>query len=105
MTYQDFVNSVSFTEPPSGISELLLALWYDARGDWESAHNIAQKKEGTREYDRLHAYLHRVEGDQWNAGYWYRRAGEAMPERPLKEEWEELVKRLLSKNTSGSQNS
>lgn len=95
MTFQDFVNSVSGNEPPYGINELLLALWYDARGDWEAAHNIAQRKEGTRPYDRLHAYLHRVEGDEWNAGYWYRRAGAARPEKSLKEEWEELVEQFL----------
>lgn len=96
MTYQDFIDSITHPDPPAGINELLLALWYDARGDWESAHQIAQKKEGTPTYDRIHAYLHRVEGDQWNAGYWYRRVGEATYTKSLKEEWEELVRRFLS---------
>lgn len=42
---------------------------------WTAAHELAQAHEGERVYDRLHALLHRIEGDAWNAGYWYRRAG------------------------------
>ncbi len=95
MTYQEFVDSTSASRPPQEIDELLLALWHDARGDWEAAHQIAQSREGTRDYDRLHAYLHRVEGDEWNAGYWYRRAGAAKPAISLKEEWRELVEHFL----------
>ncbi|MCE7059120.1 hypothetical protein [Dyadobacter sp. CY343] len=75
MTYDQFQESLSLKIPPAGLPELIKALWYDAKGDWEAAHNIAQSAEGTRNYDRLHAYLHRVEGDTWNAGYWYKRAG------------------------------
>ncbi len=96
MTYQEFVESTSASAPPQGIGELLLALWHEARGDWEAAHQIAQSREGTRDYDRLHAYLHRVEGDEWNAGYWYRRAGASKPAGSLKEEWGELVKHFLT---------
>jgi hypothetical protein len=61
------------------------------RKDWEAAHNIAQSKEGTRSYDRIHAYLHRVEGDTWNAGYWYRKAGAEIFTGSLKDEWRELA--------------
>jgi hypothetical protein len=75
MTYDQFQESLSLKIPPAGLPELIKALWYDAKGDWEAAHNIAQSAEGTRNYDRLHAYLHRVEGDTWNAGYWYKHAG------------------------------
>ncbi|WP_266364012.1 hypothetical protein [Tellurirhabdus rosea] len=92
MTFQDFSNTLSQSQPPSGISPVLEALWYDARGDWEHAHNIAQSREGTPAYDRLHAYLHRKEGDQWNAGYWYRRAKSPVFTGTLEEEWEELVR-------------
>jgi len=95
MTYKEFIDSVSRAQPPAGISDLLLALWHEAKDDWETAHNIVQQKEGTQKYDRIHAYLHRVEGDQWNAGYWYRRAGESPFKGSLKEEWDELVKRYL----------
>ena len=95
MTFQEFKNSLSEERPIADFSVLLKALWYDAKGDWEAAHNIAQSREGTRDYDRLHAYLHRKEGDQWNAGYWYRRARAEMPSYSLEKEWEELVKQWL----------
>ncbi|KAA0989341.1 hypothetical protein [Dyadobacter aurulentus] len=91
MTYTQFQESLTLKIPPTGISELLKALWYDAKGDWEAAHDIAQSAEGTREYDRLHAYLHRVEGDTWNAGYWYRRAGAEVFKGSLEDEREYLV--------------
>ena len=70
------------------LPNLLQALWYDAKGDWHNAHEIAQSREGVKEYDQLHAYLHRKEGDNWNANYWYRRCGETMPKVSLDEEWE-----------------
>ena len=43
--------------------------------DWNGAHEIAQSQEGVWAYDRLHAFLHRLEGDTANAAYWYRRCG------------------------------
>ena len=95
MTFEQFSATLSHSTPPAGISVLLEALWFDANGDWEAAHNIAQSKEGTPAYDRLHAYLHRVEGDTWNAGYWYRRAGADVFKGSLKEEWAFIVKSLL----------
>lgn len=45
-------------------------------GDWEGAHGIVQGFEGEREADHLHAILHKIEGDEGNARYWYRRAGQ-----------------------------
>lgn len=95
MTYDQFKSSLAQTEPPKGISVILQALWYDANKNWEAAHDIAQSQEGTKVYDRLHAYLHRVEGDIWNAGYWYRRAGADVFKGSLNEEWEFLVESLL----------
>lgn len=95
MTYDQFKSSLSEPEPPKGISVILQALWYDANKNWEAAHDIAQSQEGTKAYDRLHAYLHRVEGDTWNAGYWYRRAGADIFKGSLKEEWEFLVDSLI----------
>ncbi len=97
MTYEAFQESLSEPNPPAGSPVLLQALWFDGKDDWESAHEIAQSAEGTREYDRIHAYLHRKEGDQWNAGYWYRRAGATMPSGSLEAEWEQLVRQYLSK--------
>lgn len=95
MTFNDFKQSLSSAKPPIDCPILVKALWHDAKGQWDEAHDIAQAREGTRDYDRLHAYLHRKEGDQWNAGYWYRRARAEMPSYSLEQEWEELVKMWL----------
>lgn len=43
---------------------------------------------------RVHAYLHRKEGDPSNAAYWYRRAGIGPFTGSLAEEWETLVRSL-----------
>jgi hypothetical protein len=97
MTFNEFKKSLEIETPPNGISEILETLWHDAKGDWESAHNIAQSQEGVQSYDRLHAYLHRKEGDNWNANYWYRRAKTTMPDVSLTEEWILLVNEALVK--------
>ena len=55
------------------LSPLLLALWHDAKGDWDGAHRVAQDVDGENAA-WVHAYLHRKEGDASNADYWYRRA-------------------------------
>jgi hypothetical protein len=91
-----FKSTLKENQVPKNLPILVQALWYDGKGDWESAHNIAQTKEGTLSYDQLHAYLHRKEGDKFNANYWYRRCGESMPKISLGEEWEVLVERFLS---------
>ena len=91
MTRSEFDHCIILGIFPSDGNILLKALFYDAKGDWEAAHDIAQSREGTLLYDRLHAYLHRKEGDDWNANYWYRRAKTTMPTDSLEEEWECLV--------------
>ena len=91
MTRAEFDTCLTKKAFPSDGNILLQALFHDAKGDWEAAHNIAQSREGTLLYDRLHAYLHRKEGDEWNANYWYRRAKTTMPKASLQEEWESLV--------------
>jgi hypothetical protein len=95
MTIQKFKETLKNKFPPQGVSETVEALWHDARGDWESAHNIAQSQEGVHDYDLLHAYLHRKEGDDWNARYWYNRANSAMPTVSLEMEWEVLLTAFL----------
>ncbi|MGB5495470.1 MAG: hypothetical protein WBM97_13445, partial [Sedimenticolaceae bacterium] len=66
------------------------ALWYDAKGEWDRAHEIVQQLDDVMAA-RGHAYSHRKEGDDWNPRYWHRRAGSAFPEKTsLKEEWDSL---------------
>ncbi|WP_339878931.1 hypothetical protein [uncultured Algoriphagus sp.] len=73
---------------------ILKALWYDGNGDWKEAHDKVDSLDG-KDAARIHAYLHRKEGDQWNADYWYRRAGAARPEATLEEEWAMLLLQYL----------
>lgn len=95
MNFEDFRRSLDQPAPPPDAGSLLQALWHEARGDWTRAHEITQDLDG-RPAARLHAYLHRREGDLANAGYWYRRAGAKMHEGTLDSEWEALVRELLT---------
>lgn len=77
--------------------ELLSALLFTAQNDWNKAHQIAQKNEGMIDYDRVHALLHRIEGDEFNAKYWYRRINEAYEKHSIEEEWRLLTIEYLKK--------
>jgi len=92
---REFEASLTNNQPPNDASVYLQSLWYDAKGDWNKAHSLVDHL-SDKTGSRVHAYLHRVEGDKWNANYWYTRAGEPMPDISLKEEWTLLVQRLLT---------
>ncbi|WNJ21018.1 hypothetical protein [Pontibacter sp. G13] len=94
MDFASFHQSLTDSQPPAGLHPLLRAMWYDGRGDWDSSHDIAQDIPG-KWGSWVHAYLHRKEGDEWNAGYWYRQAGRPFPHLSLEAEWEEIVQQLL----------
>ncbi|GAB3507001.1 hypothetical protein GCM10027341_40960 [Spirosoma knui] len=96
MTLQEFTATLNQIQPPADVHPVVQALWHDAKGDWEQAHEIAQSREGDQPYDRLHAYLHRKEGDRFNANYWYRRAGATFFNGSLEAEWSELVQQNLA---------
>jgi hypothetical protein len=91
MDYQDFRRSLRDARPPRGLPALLKALWHDAKGDWNRAHAIAAGERSTAAA-RVHAYLHRKEGDSDNASYWYTRAGAERPHASPRKEWEALVR-------------
>ena len=93
MDSEDFLKSLQENHPPNGLNKLLQALWYDAKGNWKKSHEIASEIE-TKDGSLLHAYLHRKEGDQWNADYWYNRAKSKSPNMDLNAEWQELVKKF-----------
>ena len=44
-------------------------------GQWDAAHQIAQLDDSDPLACWLHAVLHKIEGDDGNSRYWYRRAG------------------------------
>ncbi len=94
MTRTELIESLKNDQPPQELSQLALVLWHDGKGDWEKAHKIAQNISNA-DGSLIHAYLHRREGDQGNASYWYQRAGRPKPDLGLQEEWNNLVEEFL----------
>ena len=96
MSIEEFTESLKNRVPPEDISLLLKAMWLDAKGKWDEAHQIAQSAYNNKGA-WVHAYLHRKEGDLSNASYWYNRAGKEAPVVSINEEWRKIVEALLRK--------
>jgi hypothetical protein len=96
MTLDDFRQSLTQAEPPAELTLALAGLWWDGKGDWTSAHESVEEDESL-EGLWVHAYLHRKEGDQGNAAYWYGRAGKPVCQEPLDAEWLKNPRGLASK--------
>ena len=94
MSPADFRTSLSDAAPAPGLDAPLAGLWWAANGQWDQAHKIVQD-ESSADAAWVHAYLHRVEGDLGNAGYWYRQAGRPVATDSLESEWERIVAALL----------
>lgn len=92
--YNEFTASLSQDSPQPDWPDSLRAMWYDMKGDWEASHHIAQDILG-QDGSWIHAYLHRKEGDEFNAGYWYRQAGKKHPKIALSDEQRQLVQYFL----------
>jgi hypothetical protein len=99
MKFEEFKASLKQKSPPAGITASLAVLWHAGKGDWEQAHHIAQDIP-TPEGSWVHAWLHRQEGDEWNANYWYNRAGRPNPGNTLEKEWEEIVATMLGSSAT-----
>jgi hypothetical protein len=95
MSMADFKASLSGAAPAPGLNAPLAALWWAANGKWDEAHKIVQD-ERTADAAWVHAYLHRVEGDLGNAGYWYRQADKPVAKDSLEAEWDRIVSALIS---------
>ena len=95
MSPADFRTSLSGADPAPGLDAPLAGLWWAAKGNWDQAHKIVQD-ESSADAAWVHAYLHRVEGDLGNAGYWYRRAGQSVATGSLETEWEQIVSALIA---------
>jgi hypothetical protein len=95
MNLEEFQASISRQSPDPALPSPLAALWWDAKGDWARAHALVDALD-TREGMAVHAYLHRKEGSDWNADYWYRRSGRDFHRPALDAEWTALVEGLLS---------
>jgi hypothetical protein len=96
MDKDQFKASLTNDEPDSALPAPLAALWWDARSDWARAHALVDELE-TKDGMAVHAYLHRKEGEEWNADYWYKRAGQEHRRSTLDAEWEALVEALLQR--------
>ena len=97
MDLKDFKSTIASRTMPDRLSDALKAMWYDAAGNWDRAHDIAQEISDS-EGSWIHAYLHRKEGDQSNAAYWYRRAGQPVCKTSLDQEWTEITTALLQRH-------
>lgn len=94
MDFTDFFATLREPTPPIRLSPALQALWHDAHGNWGEAHLLV---DGAPDADSawVHAYLHRKEGDQTNAAYWYGKAGKPVCETSLESEWRTISDTLL----------
>jgi hypothetical protein len=95
MTLDDFLQACTHTTPPASLMNniYLLSLWYDHKGNWDKSHELIQDLNDNTA-SAIHAYLHRKEGDSWNADYWYRKAGTTRKNISLDTEWRELAQHL-----------
>ena len=92
----DFRASLTDAAPARGLEPPLAALWWAAKGDWDRAHKIVQD-ESDANAAWVHAYLHRVEGDEHNSAGWYRRAGKPVSDLSLQDEWSLLATEMLAR--------
>lgn len=113
LSLDGFTGSLGDDAPPAGLDNALQALWYEARvggpgstptkdaagamsDDWNTAHGLTQRQRDA--HGRwVHAYLHRVEGDDANSGRWYERAGQPFPALSLADEWAQIAAALLAR--------
>jgi hypothetical protein len=92
--YDAFLRSLAETAPPPGLDARLLAIWRGLKGEWDAAHAMVQDLDD-RDAAWVHAWLHRIEGDLGNAGYWYRRAGRPAAKGDTDEEGRAIAKDLI----------
>jgi len=93
MTLEEFQAAAA----PPELSSELIALWHDAHGNWDRAHECVQDS-NSADAAWVHAYLHRKEGDPGNAAYWYSRARKPYPDGfSLEDEWTNIVTALLAR--------
>src|SRR5271156_4300808 len=97
MNSEQFKSSLANDVPDPNLPAPLAALWWDAKGDWARAHALVDDLE-SREGMAVHAYLHRKEGSDWNADYWYRRSGREFHRPNLNAEWAASVEGLLARS-------
>ncbi|GAA5482563.1 hypothetical protein [Haloferula sargassicola] len=96
MTAEELARSAETEpQPPADAGPALQALWLAKAGRWDEAHDLCQEIDGPAGA-WIHAWLHREEGDDANAGYWYARAGKPAPAAgvSLGDEWFRIAREL-----------
>lgn len=96
MTLDQFKHSLTQRQPPADLTPALTALWWAGKDKWDTAHQLVMD-EGGKDCAWVHAYLHRMEEDAENAGYWYRKAGVPMATGSFPAEWTAIARDLVSK--------
>lgn len=90
MRLEELLSTISPEAHPPTTSPALRALCFDKQDLWHEAHEAIQDEKDAMSA-AVHAYLHRKEGDIWNANYWYRHAGRKPFNGSLDAEWASLV--------------
>lgn len=89
-----FIQSLAHEKAPTFATPLLRAIWHGLRGDWQTAHELAQAQDDA-EGAWVHAWLHRIEGDLGNADYWYQRAHRKSRRDDTRDEGLEIARALI----------
>ena len=97
---ESFLLSIDRAAPPLFATPLLRALWHGLRGEWGSAHELAQAQDDA-EGAWVHAWLHRIEGDLSNADYWYQRARRPVRRDATRGEGLEIAAALIRSARAG----
>lgn len=92
MNKEHFLRVLEEDQPSPEMSEPQKVLWLIKHDQWDKAHETVQEKKDEISC-LLHGYLHDMEGDHWNASYWYRRAGHELPER-MPDKWQYLIEQV-----------
>lgn len=95
MTRTEFDASLAEAAPPQTFGLELTSLWWISNNQWQRAHDLIDAAPGA-DCAWIHAYLHRIEGDDANANYWYRRAGKDRPGYGLAKERDLLLEHFLA---------
>ncbi len=94
MEYNDFIKLTEKQKPSEKLSGIHLAIWYILKNNLDMAHKTVQKL-NTKISCQFHAYLHRVEGDLGNAGYWYHLAEIEPATASLEMELSDIIKSVF----------
>ncbi len=69
--------------------EMLEAIEFEMEGEWEEALRIMQHY-NSQISCWFRAYLYRKIGDEWNANYWYDKAGRKITKKSFEIELEDI---------------